>query len=280
MENNLFLEAEQRENSPFLTEPTRIDSQEGKGGLFPSPFLIGLAHQMKKILGSIETFTQLSRQQFKDGNFGEYFYKTITVDTEKIDYMLDSLLDYIRINTPVKKTNTVHLLLEESLRRHAGHLKEKGVKIIRKFQKDLPETIVPDEQLKYILTSVLNYATPVITSNGRIGFFTRTIDTPKRTGSSNVFLLKEGKFVEILIGFTGYKKLNQNSEIEWTIQTLEKEEPMDFILRLVKEVVQKNQGIMNMEVDEKKSKTLISLKFPVERRKVFRYQSMGPSNKE
>jgi hypothetical protein len=202
------------------------------------------------------------------------------VDTEKIDYMLDSLLDYIRINTPVKKTNTVHLLLEESLRRHAGHLQEKGVKIIRKFQKDLPETIVPDEQLKYILTSVLNYATPVITSNGRIGFFTRTIDTPKRTGSSNVFLLKEGKFVEILIGFTGHKKLNENSEIEWTIQTLEKEEPMDFILRLVKEVVQKNQGIMNMEVDEKKSKTLISLKFPVERRKVFRYQSMGPSNKE
>jgi hypothetical protein len=280
MENNLFLEAEQQENSAFLTEPTGIDSQEEKGGLFPSPFLIGLAHQMKKILGSIETFTQLSRQQFKDGNFGEYFYKTITVDTEKIDYMLDSLLDYIRINTPVKKTNTVHLLLEESLRRHAGHLQEKGVKIIRKFQKDLPETIVPDEQLKYILTSVLNYATPVITSNGRIGFFTRTIDTPKRTGSSNVFLLKEGKFVEILIGFTGHKKLNQNSEIERTIQTLEKEEPMDFILRLVKEVVQKNQGIMNMEVDEKKSKTLISLKFPVERRKVFRFQSMGPSNKE
>jgi len=194
--------------------------------------------------------------------------------------MLDSLLDYIRINTPVKKTNTVHLLLEESLGRHAGHFQKKGVKIIRKFQKDLPETIVPDEQLKYILTSVLNYATPVITSNGRIGFFTRTIDTPKRTGSSNVFLLKEGKFVEILIGFTGHKKVNQNSEIEWTIQTLEKEEPMDFILRLVKEVVQKNQGIMNMEVDEKKSKTLISLKFPVERRKVFRYQSKGPSNKE
>jgi hypothetical protein len=32
------------------------------------------------------------------------------------------------------------------------------IKIVRDFEKDLPETIVPDEQLRFILDSVLQFA--------------------------------------------------------------------------------------------------------------------------
>jgi hypothetical protein len=57
--------------------------------------------------------------------------------------------------------------------------------------------------------------------------------------------------------------------------TLQKKEPLDLILRFVKEVVQRNQGMMKIEGDEKKAKTFISLRFPVERRKVVYYQSVN-----
>jgi hypothetical protein len=57
--------------------------------------------------------------------------------------------------------------------------------------------------------------------------------------------------------------------------TLQKGEPLDLILRFVKEVVQRNRGIMRIEADEKKAKTFISLRFPVERRKVVYYQSVN-----
>jgi hypothetical protein len=50
---------------------------------------------------------------------------------------------------------------------------------------------------------------------------------------------------------------------------------LDLILRFVKEVVQRNQGMMKIEGDEKKAKTFISLRFPVERRKVVYYQSVN-----
>jgi hypothetical protein len=58
-------------------------------------------------------------------------------------------------------------------------------------------------------------------------------------------------------------------------QTLRKEEPLDLILRFVKEVVQRNQGMMRIEADEKKAKTFIFLRLPVERRKVVYYQSLN-----
>jgi hypothetical protein len=44
---------------------------------------------------------------------------------------------------------------------------------------------------------------------------------------------------------------------------------LDIALRLVDEIVQRNRGMMKFEEDEKKGKATISLRFPVERRKVI-----------
>jgi hypothetical protein len=43
----------------------------------------------------------------------------------------------------------------------------------------------------------------------------------------------------------------------------------------VKEVVLQNYGMMKVESDEKKTKTLISVRFPVERRKIVYYQALN-----
>ena len=44
-------------------------------------------------------------------------------------------------------------------------------------------------------------------------------------------------------------------------------------LLLVKEIVRKNLGTMKFDVNEKKPKTLITVIFPIERRKVIYYPS-------
>ena len=59
------------------------------------------------------------------------------------------------------------------------------------------------------------------------------------------------------------------------IPSLQKDEALDLILRLVKEMVLRNQGMMKFETDEKKAKVIISLRLPVERRKVFFYESIS-----
>jgi len=248
-----FLSNEQ--NTPFFTS-----------------FFVELIQTIKKTLGSIRNYTQISRGKFSDQQFGEYFYRAVTEDVEKIDMVLNGLVNYIKLNTPIRKTDTVHRLIEEELKRHRAKLEEKGIKLFKKLEKDLPETIVPDEQLRYILSSIFQYALSNISSDLSMGLYTRSIVLEEEMGQGPTFFQRDGRYIEITLIFIGYKK---PSEQGMRTARFQKEEPLDLILRFVKEVVQRNQGIMRIEPDEKKGKTLISLRFPVERRKVVYYQSVN-----
>jgi len=237
---------------------------------FMSAFFIDLMYLVKNTLGSIRNYSQLARGKFSDKEFGEYFYRAVTKDIEKIDMALNGLINYVKLNTPIRKTDTVHHLIEEVLRKNQGKLEERGIKLFKKFEKDLPETIVPDEQLKYVLNSVLQYALGSISPNLSIGFYTRSFVLEKEVSQGLALFQKDGRYIEISVVFMGYKKPGEKGVGG---QGLQKEEPLDLILRFVKEVVQRNRGTMRIDVDEEKARTFISLRFPVERRKVVYYQS-------
>ena len=237
---------------------------------FMSAFFIDLMYLVKNTLGSIRNYSQLARGKFSDKEFGEYFYRAVTKDIEKIDMALNGLINYVKLNTPIRKTDTVHHLIEEVLRKNQGKLEERGIKLFKKFEKDLPETIVPDEQLKYVLNSVLQYALGSISPNLSIGFYTRSFVLEKEVSQGLALFQKDGRYIEISVVFMGYKKPGEKGVGG---QGLQKEEPLDLILRFVKEGVQRNRGTMRIDVDEEKARTFISLRFPVERRKVVYYQS-------
>ena len=239
---------------------------------FMTSFFIELIGGIKNTLGTIRNYTQISRGKFSDKEFGEYFYRAVTEDVEKMDIVLNGLINYIKLNTPIRKIDTVHHLIEEVLKEHQSKLEEKGIKIFKRFEKDLPETIVPDEQLKYILSSVFQYVLANISPNLSMGLYTRSFFLEKEVGEGPALFKKDGRYIEISVVFMGYKK---PAEQGMGITTLQKEEPLDLILRFVKEVVQRNQGMIKIGGDEKKAKTFISLRFPVERRKVVYYQSVN-----
>ena len=284
MEKDLLFETE-NENNAFITflkkaelkppelKPPNLLYEQNSHTL--SLFLIELVHRIKNPLVSIKTFTQLLGDKFSDMEFREHFYRIVTEDIEKIDAVLNGLLSYIKINTPLEKKNTVHFILEDVLKRHGVQLEDKKIKIFKKFERDLPETVVHDEQLRYILNALLQYALPAIPPNGSIGFLTKSFDMPKDTANEKKSIQKDGRYIEILIVFTGFKKPVEQFGTVLGIPAVQKEEAIELELRLIKEIIQKNQGMMKFEVNEKKPRTLISLKFPIERRKLIYYQPVN-----
>jgi two-component sensor histidine kinase len=283
MEKDLCFETESESNS-FITflkkagvKPTEFDSlglSSERHADSLSLFLMELVHRVKNPLVSIKTFTQLLREKFSDMEFREQFYRIVTEDIEKIDGILNGLLSYIKINNPLEKKDTVHFILEDVLKRHEGQLEDKKIKIFKKFEKDLPETVVHDEQLKYILNALLQYAIPSIPPRGSIGILTKSFEWGKETSNDKYFFQRDGGYIEILILFTGYKKPIEKFGTTVGITDVQKEEAIELELRLVKEIIQKNRGRMRFQVNEKKPRTLISLKFPTERRKLIYYQPM------
>lgn len=280
VENDLFLGGENEKDSfisflkkaetkpPALKKNSLLDEQDNR---FLSLFFIELVHRIKNPLVSIKTFTQLLREKFDDVEFREYFYRIVTEDIEEMDSLLNGLLNYIKINTPIEKTDTIHSILGDVLKKHEIQFEDKKIKVFKKFEKDLPETIVHEEQLRYILNSILQYALPSIPPNGSIGFLTKSFPIQKETVYNTTLLQKDERYIEIMIVFTGYKKPAEQFETVLGIPVVQQGEAIELELRLVKEIIQKNRGMMKFEVDEKKPRTLISMKLPIERRKVIYY---------
>ena len=280
-EKDLLFQTE-NENESFITFLKKADAKSagskppdlspGENANILSLFLLELVHRIKNPLVSIKTFTQLLREKFNDGEFREHFYRIVTEDIGKIDSVLNHLLTYIKINTPIEKKDTVHFILEEILRRYEVQLQDRHIKIFKNFEKDLPETTVHEEQLRYVLDALLQYALPSIPPNGSIGFLTKSFDGRAETAEGNKFQKRNGRYIEILIVFTGYKRPVEQFGSVLGIPALKKEEAVELELRLIKEIIQKNQGMMKFEVNEQKPRTIVSLKFPIERRKLIYYQ--------
>jgi signal transduction histidine kinase len=196
----------------------------------------------------------------------------VNEDIEKMNMVLNSLLDYIKIHTPIRKTNTVHNIMEEVLKKNQAKLEEKGIKVLKKLEKGLPETAVPDEQLKYILSSLLQYAMTLTPPDWNLGLSTRSFILDKEAAEVEGLFKRDGRYIEISVVFPGRQR---PSEPGLEMAAAQKEEALDLILRFVKEVVLHNHGMMKIEADERKTKTLISLRFPVERRKIVYYQPLN-----
>jgi hypothetical protein len=250
-----------------------VSSKESISFLFP--LFIELIKQVKNTLGSIKNLTQISQGKFSDKEFGDYFSRFVTEDIEKIDLLLSNFLDYIKVNFTIRKSNTVHMIIEEAIKRHQSRLEEKKVRIFKKFEKDLPEIIVPDEELRYILNSIIQYAILWMPMEGNIWILTKSHLIPTEMIEDQTLFKKDGKQVEINLIFTGYKKSKEQFQKVMPISELQKAEDLDLELRLVNEIVKKNRGKMKFVVDEKNSKTFISLKFPAERRNIIYYQPIN-----
>jgi len=280
MEWNHFEIESDRRSSDSPSVEDRIDSIKSKldflsteqNASLLSSFFIELVERIKSSLGSIKNYTRISRGKFSDREIGEYYYRAVNEDIEKMNMVLNSLLDFVKVHTPIRKTNTVHNIMEEVLKKHKAKLEERGIKVFKKLEKDLPETVVPDEQLKYILNSLLQYAMAFTPSNWNLGLSTRSFILDKEGAQAEGLFNRDGRYIEISVVFQGRQR---PSETGPGMAATKREEAPDLILRFVKEVVLHNYGMMKIEADEKKTKTSISVRFPVERRKIVYYQTLN-----
>jgi hypothetical protein len=263
--------------APFLKraglkplESEKSEPQSGNKTSFSSTFLIELIDRIKNSLSSIKKFSLISPDKFDDREFRKQVLTEVSEDIKKIDSVLNSLLNYISINAPIVKTDTLNLILEGILEANERPIQRKNLKIFKKLEKDLPETSMHDEQVRFILNSVLQYAILSTPSNGTIGFLIKTLDGHKETPGNKNSSKNNGAYIEVDIGFMGNGQRSGEAG-----NGSHKKEAIHLILELVKEIIQKNRGEMAFQVDKKKPRTLITLKLPIERRKVIYYEPIS-----
>ncbi len=262
---------ESEKKAPPPKEPN-LQVKEGSVS-FTSSFLIEMIQFIKNTLVSITNINHLSVEKFNDLEFKKYCHKSIYQDIKKIDSVLNAVLNYINVNTPIVRKNTIHIILEEILEANEQQIESKKIKTLKKLERDLPETFIHDEQVRFILNSILQYAILSTPYDGSIGFLTRSIDQKGTgTGEEKVIPLKDRKNIEVLIVSTSYKDPFEQLENAQEGPTVENEKTIGLILQLIRELIQRSQGMIEFEVDEKKTRTLFTLRLPCERRQVVYYE--------
>jgi hypothetical protein len=268
-----LLTKDENESSVFKQE----SSSEARTRLSLPVYFVELFNRIKASLSAMQAFAFLSRENFKDRELGEHFYKIVNEDIVKTNSLIDCFNEYINFSTPMVKRDTVNTLVEEVIKKHERQLEEKRIKVIKKqFDKDLPEAILPDEQLRYILNSVIQYTLLSIPPDGGIGFLTRSFDMEalkdKEWGQLHQ-LQKDGRYIEILVVSAASEESGEEAGVVSGVPSSHQEESVELILKLAKEMIEKNKGVMRYKVYEDKPMTFISLILPVERRSVVRYLS-------
>jgi hypothetical protein len=283
MENNYSLADDYKEFfSSLLNQEGNQESTSKQEPLSNSPngfsltlHYVELFNRIKASLAAMQAYAFILRDNSKDKELGDHFYNIVNADIEKTVSLLNCFNDYVNFSTPMIKSNTVNILIEEQINKHVSQFEEKKVKIIKKqFEKDLPETILPDEQLRYLLNSVIECVLLSIPLNGNIGFLTRSFDVEALTSEEKMQLQRDGRYLEILVVSTSSEKPNEQIEVVPGIPSHpQQEEATELILKLAKEIIKKNKGMMRQRVYEDKKITFISLVLPIERRNVVRYPS-------
>jgi len=281
-ENDIF-ESEKKDNpvDSFLKkdalkppESKKEDPPNEQGPSFMDSFLVELVNNIKNALASIYHATALTTDNYDDVGIRERSHTQVKEEIKKIDSVLNSVLNFININTPIIKTNTLYTILEEILEASEKQLRQKHIKIIKKYEKDLPDTFINSEQVRFIFHSVLQYAILSTPPNESIRFLMKSSDLHNGKSVEKTSFENNRRYVEVIIGFNGNgKSVNPLENLSETPGD-QKEGMADLILKLAKEILQRNQGMM-IETHGERLKTLINVRFPVERRKVVYYEPIA-----
>jgi hypothetical protein len=113
---------------------------------------------VRNAFDSIKRLTGVSGELFSERGSADLFRRIITADIEKINLLLDGLLGYLIVTSPVRKKEKVCVFIEEALKEKEVALREKQAKLLKRVEEDLPDPAISDDELRYILSSVLDYA--------------------------------------------------------------------------------------------------------------------------
>jgi hypothetical protein len=185
-------------------------------------------------------------------------------EIKKIDSVLNTLLNFINVNTPISKASTLYGILEEILEASDKQLRQKDITIYKKYENDLPDTFIHPQQVRFILHSALQYAILSIPPHEVIGFLMKSSDPNNGTGAEKPSPENNRRYVEVMIGFDGAGKPETPGDQDGMA---------DLILRLAKDVLERNHGMM-IET-RTRSETILTLRLPIERRKVVYYEPIA-----
>jgi PAS domain S-box-containing protein len=128
----------------------------------------GLAHEIKNPLTSLQTFTRLVSRKFTEARFRETFERVVPRELERINGIVERLLELARPRRLSVKPVQLPALLERVLELYANQIETNQITVLREYAYDLPTIQGDAEHLYQAFLNVVANALEAMGSGGHL----------------------------------------------------------------------------------------------------------------
>jgi len=128
----------------------------------------GLAHEIKNPLTSLLTFSRHLSRRFEDPDFRQKFQSVVPRELERINTIVERLLELARPARLTFKPLRLPALLERVLELYGDRLEAQGVRVVRDWRRDVPAVWVDQEALYRALVNLVANALDAMPRGGSL----------------------------------------------------------------------------------------------------------------
>jgi len=202
-----------------------------------------LAHEMKNPMVTIKTFAQLLDDRYEDQDFRARFRDVVSSDIERMDDLLEIMIEFADFNQPRVDRTAV----DERLGWAVGELREECGKrqaVIRVQSRRTGTEILADEnQLDYILKNVLSAIVSQAKAGSEIGV------EIQEAGTIVISYLREGPRMASISQYLG------------SLSNAADESILPLRILLAKQLVERNGGEITVDSTDAE-KEIVTMEFP------------------
>src|SRR5581483_5750322 len=134
---------------------------------------VGLAHEIRNPLGAIRGAVQLLARELGAGSPLHEYTEVLTKEVDRVNRIIEMLLD---LGRPVRLTRTplnLHLLLERVALLHEEDARARGIVFVRRYDPSLPPILGDEDRLLQAFHNLVRNALDAMAAPGRITLTTR-----------------------------------------------------------------------------------------------------------
>ena len=128
----------------------------------------GLAHEIKNPLTSLLTFSRHLARRFEDPDFRQKFLSVVPRELERINTIVERLLELARPARLTFKPLRLPALLERVLELYGDRLEAQSIRVVRDWRRDVPVVWVDQEALYRALVNLVANALDAMPRGGRL----------------------------------------------------------------------------------------------------------------
>jgi PAS domain S-box-containing protein len=128
----------------------------------------GLAHEIKNPLASLRTFTRIIPRKFEDARFRETFMRVVPHELERINGIVEQLLELARPSRLRPAPLTIPGVLDRVLELYANELDAKEITVSREYAREIPAITADPERLYEAFVNLVSNALAAMATGGRL----------------------------------------------------------------------------------------------------------------